>query len=209
MPRRPRPRPYRKRERARQEEATRRRITEAAVELHGTLGPAKTSISEVARRAGVSRVTVYNHFPTETDLFVACSSHWGAEHPFPDPGPWRELADPSARLTRALQDVYRWYRDNREMLTHVFRDLPVVPAMRAAMERSWFAYLEEVVRILAADWEIAGRERVALDATLRLVLEFRTWESLTTAGLGTPAAAAWAARMVEGAVRPDTSLRSS
>lgn len=200
MTRRPKPRPYRKRERARQEEATRQRITEAAVELHGTLGPAKTSISEVARQAGVSRVTVYNHFPTEADLFVACSTHWGTEHPFPDPAPWRAVADPAARLADALRDLYRWYRDNRGMLTHVFRDLPVVPAMRTAMDRSWFAYLDEVVGVLMADWGVARGERAALEAMLRLVLEFRTWESLTTAGLGTPAAAACATRMVAGAV---------
>jgi len=200
MPKRPRPRPYRKRERACQEEATRLRITEAAVELHGTLGPARTSISEVARQAGVSRVTVYNHFPTDADLFAACSSHWTAAHPVPDPGPWREIAEPAARVTAALGDLYRWYRDNRGMLANVFRDLPVVPAMRPAMDRLWFVYLDEVVGVLMADWEIARDERTALEAMLRLVLEFRTWESLTTTGLDTTAAAAWAARMVVGAL---------
>src|SRR5690606_11521663 len=71
-----RPRPYRKRQRALAEEATRLRITEAAVELHGSVGPARTTVTEIAERAGVSRMTVYKHFPSDRDLFVACSTHW-------------------------------------------------------------------------------------------------------------------------------------
>src|SRR4051812_21825913 len=87
-------RTYTKKARAEAEEATRLRITQSAVELHGTVGPARTSISAVAERAGVRRSTVYRHFPDEAALFDACSTHWSERNPPPDPGPWSELRDP-------------------------------------------------------------------------------------------------------------------
>src|SRR5512134_1449821 len=95
---------YRKRRRAALEEETRRRITEAAVELHGTIGPARTTVSAVADRAGVQRATVYRHFPDEESLFAACSAHWAMLNPPPDPGSWDE-PDPDRRLAVALEQL--------------------------------------------------------------------------------------------------------
>ena len=95
-------RKYEQRKRAEQLEETRRRITEATVELHRTVGPAATQISEIARRAGVQRVTVYNHFPDEVSLLSACSEHWRALHPVPDPGAWLALEDAGERLRAGL-----------------------------------------------------------------------------------------------------------
>src|SRR5947209_12561564 len=95
-------RQYRKRRRAELEQRTRQRITESTVELHGTLGPARTSISAVAERAGVRRSTVYRHFPDEDALFAACSSHWRADNPAPDLGRWAAIQDPDERLRSAL-----------------------------------------------------------------------------------------------------------
>src|SRR5918996_4055938 len=89
-------RPYRKRRRAELEDQTRLRITEAAVELHGRVGPARTTISAVADRAGVQRATVYRHFPDEDALFAACSGHWAAMNPSPDPSAWQAIRDPAA-----------------------------------------------------------------------------------------------------------------
>ena len=99
-------RAYRKRRRAEQEEETRLRITEAAVDLHGSVGPARTTVSAIAERAGVQRATVYRHFPDEEALFAACSSHWAALNPPPDPAAWAEIADPDERLRRALSELY-------------------------------------------------------------------------------------------------------
>ena len=81
-------RPYRMKKRAELEAATRRRITESAVALHGTVGPARTTMSAVAEHAGVRRSTLYRHFPDETSLFAACSAHWAAQHPVPDIEAW-------------------------------------------------------------------------------------------------------------------------
>jgi AcrR family transcriptional regulator len=195
-----RPRPYQKRERARQEEATRRRITEAAVELHGTIGPARTTVTDLARLAGVSRMTVYNHFPTEHDIFVACSSHWAAAHPFPDPGGWVSAADPADRLSRALGELYRWYQENQGMLANVLRDTPLLPSIQPVMAAFWSPYLNRVVATLARGWSVRRGERTALRAMFRLAVEFSTWQVLTAAGLSSARAAERAGRMVLGAI---------
>ena len=98
-------RQYRKRRRAELEDQTRHRITEAAVRLHGSIGPARTTMSAVAREAGVQRSTLYRHFPTEAELFGACSRHWGSLNPPPDPAAWRQIADPAERLRTALDEL--------------------------------------------------------------------------------------------------------
>src|SRR3954465_6182848 len=89
---------YTKKVRAELEADTRRRITESAVELHGTVGPAHTSVSAVAERAGVRRSTVYRHFPDEDALFAACSAHWGERNPPPDPARWSAIDDADTRV---------------------------------------------------------------------------------------------------------------
>src|SRR5215210_7954708 len=109
-------RPYRKRRRAELEAVTRLRIAEAAVDLHGSVGPARTTISAVAERAGVQRATVYRHFPDEDALFDACSSHWMAQHPLPDPTAWAAIENPDQRLRVALGELYDWYADGEHML---------------------------------------------------------------------------------------------
>src|SRR3954466_14092231 len=102
-------RPYRMKRRAELEEQTRRRITESAVALHEELGPAQTSISAIAERAGVRRSTVYRHFPDEDALFDACSSHWRAANPPPDPRTWSSSEDPAERMRTALRELYAFY----------------------------------------------------------------------------------------------------
>ena len=198
-------RPYRKTERARQEADTRRRITEAAVELHRTLGPASTKITDVAELAGVSRMTVYNHFPTEVDLFVACSTHWATHNPFPDPAGWAAIDDPSERLVSALKELYEWYGLKEDMLGKVFRDTPVVPSLAEVMDGFWSTYVEELVRTLAHGWPAGGVADPVLQAALRLVVDFGTWRVLTGSGLDHGRAAELAAGMVYGAVLPPPS----
>src|SRR5918997_961695 len=100
------PRKYTKRRRAEQEDQTRQRITEAAVALHGSVGPARTTISAIANEAGVQRATVYRYFPDEETLLAACSGHFAAMNPSPDPAPWKDIRDPGVRLRRALSELY-------------------------------------------------------------------------------------------------------
>jgi AcrR family transcriptional regulator len=192
-------RPYRKDKRAQQEEETRRRITEAVVELHRTVGPANTTVTDVADRAGVSRMTVYNHFPTESDLIEACSTHWVAHNPFPDPTAWQAIDDPFLRLQTALGELYRFYRRTQDMLGKVLRDAPLISPLGEIMEERWWPYLGLIVQVLRQGWsDDPAMEEI--DALLSLAVDFHTWKVLTTSGLTDARAIECAASMVSAAV---------
>jgi AcrR family transcriptional regulator len=172
-------RKYELKQRAKEMAETRRRITEAAVELHGTVGPARTTWSAIAKRAGVQRHTLYRHFPTEPDLFGACSAHYLAANPWPDHEAWREIADPRERLNRALDKLYAYYERTEPMFSNVMRDVELVEALHPTLvplER----YLTETVEVLADGWPAQGASRLLLDAALRYAVDFQTWRSLTT-----------------------------
>lgn len=168
---------YRKRLRAEQELRTRQVITEAAMKLHGTVGPAHTTVSAVADEAGVQRATVYRHFPDEASLFQACSSHYAALHPPPDPTGWAEIRDPDQRLRRGLTDVYRWWEETEDMMTPVLRDAPLVEGMARAV-KAGHAYLEEARRSLMRGRPERGKARDRAAAALGHALAFSTWQSL-------------------------------
>ena len=161
-------RPYKKRRRARHEAETRQRITEATVKLHGTVGPARTTIKDVAVEAGVQRATVYRHFPDLESLFGACSAHWASLNAPPDPAAWEGKS-----LEAALTELYAWYEWGESMLVNVRRDLPLVPAMaapRAAFDAR-FAALRVALMVGRPK-----RKRVA--AAIGHALQFETWRSL-------------------------------
>ena len=174
---------------------TRRRITEATVELHREVGPAATRISEIARRAGVQRVTVYSHFPDEASLFGACSAHWRALHPPPDAAAWAKIAVPGERLRVALRELYAWYRETEPMTAHVLRDMERLPALREVIESGLGRYLESVRALLAEPFRPPGRRRARVDAAIAAAVDFHLWRSL--APLGDAEAAELAAGLVE------------
>jgi len=192
-------RKYELKQRAAEMADTRRRITEAAVELHGTVGPARTTVTAIAERAGVQRHTVYRHFPTEDDLFGACSSHFAALNPRPDPEPWRAIADPRARLMLGLDELYAYYERTGYMYANVMRDEPLVGAIgpRLAMLRE---YLAQTAEVLGVGWGVRGRRRHLLGVALGHVVAVETWRSLTSGGSVTRAdAVELAAGLVEAA----------
>ena len=170
-------RAYSKSRRAQLEEETRRRITAATVALHREVGPANTTISAIAERAGVQRLTVYRHFPDERTLLGACSAHWRAGHPAPDPSPWPAIADPEERLRAAVAAFYAYYRTDEAMMAKIRRDADVMPALAETIA-DVRAYMEMVVGILAAGWGVRGRRRELLTAAIAHVIEFETWRSL-------------------------------
>ncbi len=191
-------RKYELKQRAQHLEETRRRIIQATVELHRTVGPASTQISEIARRAGVQRVTVYNHFPGETGLFAACSTHWLALHPRPDPAAWLQIDGPGERLRTGLQELYSWYRETEPMTANVLRDAEIVPALRPLIERGFDGYLDEVRRILIAPFRVRGRKRDRVHAAALAATDFHVWQALGT--LGDQDAAELGAGLIELAV---------
>ena len=195
-------RPYRMKRRAELEEQTRRRITESAVSLHAELGPARTSISAIAERAGVRRSTIYRHFPDEDTLFAACSSHWRAENPPPDPRSWSSIADPGERTRTALRELYAFYRGTQTMYVSLLRDEPLVPAVQRRL-RDFYGYLDSVRDGLAAGRGTRGRRAQYVRAAIGHALAFSTWRSLThDQGLGDDDAVELMCRLVEDAASP-------
>jgi AcrR family transcriptional regulator len=170
-------RSYRKRRRAESEAETRRRITEAAAKLHGTLGPARTTIKGIAVEAGVQRATVYRHFPDLDSLFLACSTHWASLNPPPDPDAWRQVTDPDVRLQQGLIELYAWYGWAEPMLTKVFRDAPSVQAMAQPLE-AFQRHFEALHQALMSRRRISGRPRARVSAAIGHALAFATWHSL-------------------------------
>jgi AcrR family transcriptional regulator len=183
------------RKRAEQLAQTRSRIVAAAADLHADLGPARTTVTEIARRANVDRVTVYKHFPDERELFGACQAHWLAEAPPPDPTRHERLPDPDDRLEAVLRDLYAWYRQRQRMLRNVLRDAQAVPALQELLARQ-HAARRATVELLLRGRGARGRRRLRVTAALALVLDFRTWDALATAGLDDPEAARLATAMV-------------
>jgi len=170
-------RPYRMKRRAELEQATRRRITESAVELHGSLGPARTSMSAVAEHAGVRRSTLYRHFPDEMALFEACTSHWRAANPVPDLASWAAIEDPDERLHVALAELYAFYRSTERMLENLHRDQAVSAPVAHHFGR-FHAYLENARTALMEGRRARGRARGRVSAVIGHALAFSTWRSL-------------------------------
>jgi AcrR family transcriptional regulator len=170
-------RSYRMQRRAESQQQTRRRITESAVALHGTVGPSRTSISAVAAHAGVRRSTVYRHFPDEAALFDACTAHWAAANPPPDLTAWSALVDPDERLRLALDELYTFYGRTESMLDNLYRDEKTVPAVeeRFAAFRS---YLAAALDTLIAGRRVRGAARRRTRAALGHAIAFSTWKSL-------------------------------
>lgn len=170
-------RPYRKKRRAEHEAETRRRITESAVELHGTLGPARTSMSAVAERAGVRRSTLYRHFADESKLFEACTAHWNAANPPPDPGAWAAIPDPDERLRVALEEMYAYWDRTEPMIENLMRD----EETNANVKRHFTAfhtYMDAARDTLLTGRSQRGRSRDRVRAAIGHALTFPTWQSL-------------------------------
>ncbi len=194
-------RKYELKKRAEEMAETHLRITEAAIELHGTVGPSRTTMSAVAERAGVERRTLYRHFPTEADLFSACSTHYFTANPFPDLGSWRAIRDPRQRLEQALDELYAYYERTEPMFSNVLRDAELVDSARDAVV-PLHRHLEEAVEILAVGRPVRGRRRDLLVGALRHALAFSTWRSLTASGITRASAAMLVTALVEAAAAP-------
>jgi AcrR family transcriptional regulator len=169
---------YELKKRAESQAQTRQRIVDAAVQLHRTQGPAHTSLSDVARLAGVQRHTLYRHFPDERQLLLACSGHFYETNPPPDPGPWIDIADAPARLRTGLTELYEYYERGSEMIASVLRDAEIHPLTREMREHRSGESMKRIWGALADG--LPQRKRAP--AALGLALDFRTWQSLVQLG---------------------------
>lgn len=185
--------------RAELEAQTKQRITESAVELHGTLGPARTSMKAVAEHAGVPRSTVYRHFADDEALFGACSAHWAAENPPPDVTNWQTIEDPAERLEVALDELYAYYRRAGGMLDKLLRDEAQVPIV-AKLFAPYHQLMEMITEILMRGRGLRGKARDRTRAAIAHAIAFRTYQQLTEeAELGDAEAAELMRRLVAAA----------
>ena len=154
---------------------TRQRIVEAAVRLHGTIGPAATTVSALAEEAKVTRLTVYRHFPDDLALFSACSEHWAKSQTFPNPEAWKLITDGVDRLRAGLTDLYRFYNEAEPMLTNVRRDRAALPQLvRDRTDATEALYVDTLLSAFA----LRGRRRTVVRAAIRHAISFWTWHSL-------------------------------
>ena len=170
-------RSYRMQRRAESQQQTRRRITESAVALHGSVGPSRTSISAVAAHAGVRRSTVYRHFPDEAALFDACSAHWAAANPLPELSAWSAIENPDERLGIALAELYTFYRQTEPMLDNLFRDETTTPLIQERFA-DFRGYIDAARDTLMTGRSLRGAARRRTQAALGHAIAFSTWKSL-------------------------------
>jgi len=182
MTKRTKKRVYRLSARAESQAETRQRIVDAAIELHEKLGPAHTPMSAIAERAGVQRLTLYRHFPDEAAMLAACTSHWGARHPFPEASLWDGIEDPAARAAVALAAHYDYYAGTRGMWAVAYRDAPLVKPIQPVLDHV-DRHLTDLAEQLAAAFGRKGATRRNLAATLRHALCYLNWASLDERGL--------------------------
>jgi AcrR family transcriptional regulator len=167
---------YELKQRAQRQADTRRRIVEATAALHVERGPAATQITDIAQRAGVDRVTVYRHFPDQASLLKACSVHYYNAHPLPDPTAWAAIDDPPERLRHGLQELYAYWAQNAAMAANILRDAQVLGHL--GVGRRLLALQRDAVEVLASGWSPTGRHPPALAATIRVAVDFHTWQCL-------------------------------
>ena len=171
------PRRYELKRRADRQNETRQRIVEATVHLHQTVGGAKTTISAIAEKAGVERLTVYRHFPDEKALFTACTSHYLALNPPPDPAAWEGFPEVKQRLRTGLTAIYAFHRRTEPMFMRAASDLEQIPVLREVLA-PLFAYWERVHAVLCEPLKVSGRARVRVRALVGHAISFQTWRSL-------------------------------
>lgn len=176
--------------RAERQRETRDRIARVAAELHEEQGVARTTVADIARRAGVTRVTVYNHFADLSELLPACSAHYMARHPLPDLDDALAGADPAARVRAVLARLYAWYRETEPMFGKLFGDRATVPELDRFMGQEIDRLHADLAGDLAAAFGRRGRLAAELHALIRLALDFWTWRRLSREGLADDDAAA-------------------
>ena len=177
---------YELKKRAERQEETRLRIVRATLELHESVGPALTTRSAIAQRAGVTRPTVYSHFPDDLSLGKACSSLGLSENPLPDPGRWEEISDPEERLRSALGDLYSYFRRRERLWANILRDRELLyangdpEALEADAEIMGpiFSHWDRMKETIASGWGPSEEIPRVLLGAVGFALDFKAWRAM-------------------------------
>lgn len=169
----PRKRPYQLRKRAESQAETRRRIVEATVTFHNTIGPARTTVADICRKAGIQRATFYRHFPDELSLFKECRAFAINETPLPDPGACATIADPVRRMKSGLVTAYAFYREHEQGMAAIIRDSEVMP-----VGGGFFQFADRLRDVMAAGWKAKGKRHARILAACGHAADFQAWRSL-------------------------------
>ena len=196
-------RKYELKARAEKQAETRRRIVEATLALHQEVGPARTTVAEIARRAGVQRLTVYNNFPNDRELFDACGQHSLETNPPPDPSAAFAIDKPDERLLAVLKPLYAWYRKNAQATEFLQRDRLVLPALDSVMRIRMDQQFANLANALASGFAPNGRSAKGVRAAVALALDFWTWRRLAGEGMSDPDATALMVGAVKAAAQPE------
>jgi AcrR family transcriptional regulator len=166
-------RKYELRKRADKQAETRRRIVEATVTFHSTIGPARTTVADICRKAGIQRATFYRHFPDELSLFKECRAFVENERPLPDPNACAAIDDPIRRVRSGLATAYRYYRERERPMAAIIRDSDVMPAGGA-----FFQFADRLRDVMAAGWKAKGKRHDRILAACGHAADFQAWRSL-------------------------------
>lgn len=194
-------RKYQLKARADRQQQTRDRIVRATVDLHREVGPARTTVADIARRAGVQRLTVYNNFPELGDLLAACQHSFLTANPPPKIVPVGSRGDALMQLENGLADLYRWYRANAAMERNIHRDRRLVVELDELMRRNADPPLDAAARTYSERIGASPTSARAVGSLVRLALEFTTWEVLAQRGLADPEVAKLMRHAVAGVAR--------
>jgi AcrR family transcriptional regulator len=196
------PRTYQLKRRAEQQQETRRRIVAATVELHEEVGVLRTTVSDIAARAGVERATVYRHFRDDHELIAACTGHYLASNSPPDPSVWEVVHDPAERFRTALIAIYAYHRQTERMADRAERDLPDAPVL-AEVLAPLAAHWDRVRDTLSRGWPTTVARSEVIEAAIGHAIAFSTWRSLVRVqGLDDTEAAEVMAAMMRGLADP-------
>jgi AcrR family transcriptional regulator len=171
-------RKYELKARAESQERTRQRIAEAAAELHEKVGPAETTVAEIARRAGVSRLTVYKHFPDNAALYPACSAHHLSRHPLPDFEAALATENAVDRARSVLEALYGWYRETQRMMRNLQRDRRLDPALDGFMGANFDSAVDGLADAVMAGFDLDADREGRVRSIVRVALDFWTWDRL-------------------------------
>jgi AcrR family transcriptional regulator len=178
---------YRPRGRTKRSKETRARIMDATRALLDEGEFHKTSVEDVAERAGVSRATVYQHFPSRLELVDAICDTFAENPALLALRDTVALPDPAQALDETIANTVRFWSSEDKVLQQLYGATAIDPAARDLVERQLSDRRGEMQR-LARHLDEAGGLRRGVDrrgalAQLMVLTGYGSYRELRQDGL--------------------------